>query len=96
MMGIRDQGAEDLQAQIFRISGTYKGKRGPVEFSKEFRALQENDAIELLYADLGSKHRIKRGAISVTKIEVIKAIEEVKDPVILRLILEKDIGLMKE
>lgn len=85
-----------MQAQIFRISGTYKRKCGPVEFSKEFRALREEDAIELLYMDLGSKHRIKRGAISVTKIEVIKSIEEVKDPVILRLAFEENIGLMKE
>lgn len=85
-----------MQAQIFRISGTYKGKRGPVEFSKEVRALQEEDAIELLHTDLGSKHRIRRGAISVTKVEVIKSIEEVKDPVILRLVLEENIGLMKE
>ncbi|MFQ6124360.1 MAG: 50S ribosomal protein L18Ae [Candidatus Heimdallarchaeota archaeon] len=82
--------------QIFRISGIYKGKRGPVEFSKEFRALREEDAIELLYADLGSKHRIKRGAISVRKAEVIKSIEEVKDPVILRLALGEDISFMKE
>ncbi|MFX0195408.1 MAG: 50S ribosomal protein L18Ae [Candidatus Hodarchaeota archaeon] len=91
-----NRGAENLQAQIFRISGTYKGKRGPVEFSKEVRALQEEDAIELLHTDLGSKHRIRRGAISVTKVEVIKSIEEVKDPVILRLVLEENIGLMKE
>lgn len=84
-----------MQAQIFRIIGNYKGKRGPVEFSKEFRALREEDALELLYADLGSNHRIRRGAISVEKIEVIKSLEEVKNPVILRLALEEGGGKLK-
>lgn len=85
-----------LQAQIFRIIGTYRSKRGAVEFSKEFRALREEDAVEQLYTELGSKHRVKRPSISVTKIETIKSIEEVKDPIILRLTIEEDISLSKE
>ena len=85
-----------MQAKIFRIIGTYKSKRGSVEFSKEFRALREEDALEHLYMDLGSKHRLKRASISVVKIETIESMEEVKNPVILRLTLEDDVSLIKE
>jgi len=85
-----------LQAHIFRISGTYRSKRGHIEFSKEFRALREEDAIERLYAELGSKHRIKRTAINLKKIERIESLADVKNALILRLSMETDITLTKE
>ena len=84
-----------LQAYIFRISGTYKSKRGSIEFSKEFRALREEDAVEHLYAELGSKHRIKRAAINVEQIEKVESLEDVKNPLILRLSMGTDITLTK-
>jgi large subunit ribosomal protein LX len=85
-----------LQVHIFRISGTYRSKRGFIEFRKEFRALREEDAIEHLYAELGSKHRIKRAAINVEQIEKLEALEDVKNPLILRLAMGTDITLTKE
>lgn len=85
-----------MQAQIFRISGTYRSKRGLIEFSKEFRALREEDAIEQLYAILGSKHRVKRAAIKVEQIEKVESLEDVENSLILRLSMGTDITLTKE
>ena len=85
-----------LQVQIFRIIGTYKSKRGPVEFNKEFRALREENAIEQLYVEIGSKHRIKRNLISVEKVEKITSLDEITDQFILRLSMSDDVILRKE
>ena len=85
-----------MDAQIYRIMGTYRSKRGDVEFSKEFRATCEDDALEHLYSDLGSNHRVKRASIVVTKIDIIKAMNEVKNPVVLRISIDNDVSLTKE
>ena len=84
-----------LQVQIFRIIGTYKSKRGPVEFNKEFRALREEDAIEQLYAEVGSKHRIKRNLISVKSVEKVTS-NQITNQFILRLSMSDDVKIRKE
>ena len=50
-------------------------------FTKEFRAINEEDIYEKLYSIFGSKHRIKRSQIKVDSIEEI-AEDEVEDPVV--------------
>ena len=39
------------------------------KFSKEIVALKKEDALELVYSDLGSKHKVKRTQIKIEKIE---------------------------
>ncbi len=85
-----------MEVQIYRIMGKYRGKRGAVEFSKEIRATCEDDALEHLYSELGSKHRVKRASIIITKIALIKAMNEVTNPVVLRLTIDNDVSLTKE
>jgi len=76
--------------------GKYRSTRGNVEFTKEFRATSEADAIEYLYSDLGSNHRVKRASIVITKIDIIKEMNEVTNNVVLRLSIDNNISLTKE
>jgi len=58
-----------MEEKTFAIEGAYKEKGGLKKFSKEIKAVNENYATEKTLAIFGSKHRLKRGAISITKIE---------------------------
>ncbi|MFX1597484.1 MAG: 50S ribosomal protein L18Ae [Promethearchaeota archaeon] len=59
----------------FIIKGVFKKKDRTYDFSKLVRALRKEDAIEKIYTDLGSNHRVKRRDIE------IKAIEEIEETV---------------
>ncbi|NPA97727.1 MAG: 50S ribosomal protein L18a [Crenarchaeota archaeon] len=48
------------------------------KFVKEIRAAKLSDAIEKLYSELGSKHKVKRSNIKILKVEEIKP-EEAQD-----------------
>ena len=85
-----------MDAQIYRIMGKYRSIHGAVEFNKEIRATCEEDALELLYSDIGSNHRVKRASIVITKIDIIKKLNEVTTPVVLRLTMDNEVGLTKE
>jgi large subunit ribosomal protein LX len=49
-----------------------------VKFVKEIRALKPEHAIERLYSELGSKHKVKRANIKIVDIVEIKP-EEAED-----------------
>lgn len=57
----------------FIIKGVFRKKDRVYDFSKVVRALRKEDAIEKIYTDLGSNHRVKRRNIE------IKAIEEIEE-----------------
>ena len=48
-------------------------------FQMEVRALREDDAIEIIYNNLGSKHRLKRFEIKIERIEELDY-KRIKDP----------------
>jgi len=41
------------------------------KFVKEIRAVKLSDALEKLYSELGSKHKVKRSNIKILKVEEI-------------------------
>jgi len=75
----------DVSVQIFRIKGQFKYKRRTSNFSKEFCALTEEQAKEKLYSELGSRNRLKRIQIRISKIEKIKP-EEITDPLVQKIV----------
>jgi large subunit ribosomal protein LX len=44
-------------------------------FSSEIRAMKDQDAIERIYTDMGSRHKAKRREIKLTHIEELKSVE---------------------
>ena len=65
----------------YRVQGSFVMGSETQVFTKEFRAINEEDIYEKLYSIFGSKHRIKRSQIKVDSIEEI-AEDEVEDPVV--------------
>ena len=67
--------------KVFRVKGTFIGKREKFPFIKEIRALKEDDAKEIVYSEIGSKHKVKRDHIRIEKIETIDP-KEARSPII--------------
>lgn len=61
-----------VEVKTFRITGEVKKAQATIPFALEIRATKDRDAIESLYADLGSRHKARRREIKVKKIEELK------------------------
>ncbi len=70
-----------MDVKIFRIEGKFRMGDEFNKFVKEVRAVKKEHAIEKIYSELGSKHKVKRFHIIIKKVEEIKP-EEAKDPII--------------
>jgi large subunit ribosomal protein LX len=73
-----------VRASPYRIEGEVR-KRGEVTpFSREVMAVKPEDALELIYSEMGSRHRAKRREISITSVKELKP-EEISDSFIAKL-----------
>jgi len=55
----------------FKIEGEMNLGRERRRFSKEISAPNERVARELLYADLGSRHGLKRSAVTISEVKKV-------------------------
>jgi len=74
------------EVKIFRVIGKITKPNFRTDFEKEVRALKPEQAVEKIYMELGSKHKVKRFHIKILKVEEIKP-EEAEDPIIRKLAL---------
>ncbi|ADC46254.1 ribosomal protein LX RplX [Methanobrevibacter ruminantium M1] len=65
----------------YRVKGSFVMGSETQVFTKELRAIKEEDIYEKLYSIFGSKHRIKRNQIKIDSIEEISD-DEVEDPIV--------------
>ena len=72
------------EVKVFRVIGKIRKPNFQTDFRKEIRALKPEDAVEKVYMLLGSKHRVKRFQISISKVEEIK-LEEIEDIIVKKL-----------
>ncbi|MCW4023051.1 MAG: 50S ribosomal protein L18Ae [archaeon] len=72
------------EVKVYRVSGKISKPNLQTEFSKEIRAIKPEDAVEKVYTLLGSKHRVKRFQMSISKVEEI-GLDEVQDLIIRKL-----------
>jgi len=64
-----------IEVKTFRIAGEVKKPRTTIPFALEIRAMKEQDAIEKVYAEVGSRHKAKRLEIRLKKVEEVKPVE---------------------
>jgi len=74
------------EVKVFRVIGEIRKPNFQTDFCKEVRALKPEDAVEKIYMELGSKHRVKRFQIKVVKVEEI-SLEEIESPLVKKLTL---------
>lgn len=58
--------------KIFRIKGSFRKSNSKLNFTKEIKASSESRAVEIIYSDLGSRHRVKRNMITLDEVEEIE------------------------
>ena len=63
------------EVKTFRIKGEVKKPRTTIPFAVELRATKEQDAIDTVYTDMGSRHKARRLEIKLVKIEELKTSE---------------------
>lgn len=76
-----------MEVKVYLIKGVFERNGKREEFRKEYRAVKKEDALELVYSEIGSKHRVKRNKIWIESVEEIRP-EEARDPVVKKLSLE--------
>lgn len=72
--------------KVFRVMGEIRKPNLRTNFKKEVRALKPEHAIEKVYMELGSKHRVKRFQIKIHAVEEVPP-DEIEDPLIRKLTL---------
>ena len=72
------------EVKVFRVIGKIRKPNFQTDFRKEVRALKPEDAVEKVYMLLGSKHRVKRFQIKISKVEEI-ALEDIEDNIMKKL-----------
>lgn len=70
-----------MKTKVFRITGKFRMGENMQPFTKEYQAISKENVIEKIYADIGSKHKVKRGKIKIKEVKEIKP-EEAEDAVI--------------
>ena len=66
------------EVKVFRVIGKIRKPNFQTEFRKEVRALKPEDAVEKVYMELGSKHRVRRFQMTISKVEELSP-EEIED-----------------
>jgi large subunit ribosomal protein LX len=71
--------------QIYRIRGWFKQGLFKQKFTRDILALKKEQALERVYSDVGSRHRLTRNEIHIEDAVEVKA-EEVTDPRVLSML----------
>ena len=74
--------------KVFRVTGEIKKPNLVTPFAKEVLALKPEHAVERVYAEIGSKHRVKRYYMRITKIEEVLP-EEIENPILKKIVTEE-------
>ncbi|MCG2827760.1 50S ribosomal protein L18Ae [Methanothermobacter sp. K4] len=74
-----------MKTKIFRVKGRFQMGDKLQPFTKELKAIKEEEIYERLYSEFGSKHRVPRSKVMIEEIEEISP-EEVEDPVVRALV----------
>ncbi|HEY4675469.1 MAG TPA: 50S ribosomal protein L18Ae [Candidatus Bathyarchaeia archaeon] len=80
------------KVKVFRVLGEIRKPNLQTPFKKEVIALKPEHAVEKVYAELGSKHRVKRFQIKIVKVEEVLP-EEIDNPLLKKMVTgEEEVG----
>jgi large subunit ribosomal protein LX len=71
--------------KIFRVTGKIYKPNLKTDFVREMIAEKPEHAEEKVYAEIGSRHRVKRCHMKVIKVEEIPA-EEIENPILKKIV----------
>lgn len=73
--------------KVFRVTGKIYKPNLTTDFVKELVADKAEHAQEKVYAEIGSRHRVKRCHMKVTNVEEVKP-EEIENPILKKMVTE--------
>jgi len=73
------------KVKVFRVTGEIRKPNLKTPFKKEVLADKPDHAVEKVYAEIGSKHRVKRFHIKILKVEEVSP-EEIENPVLKKMV----------
>jgi len=71
--------------KAFRVTGEIKKPNLATPFAKELLADKSTHAVERVYSEIGSRHRVKRVHIKISEVREVQA-DEIEDPVLKKLV----------
>ncbi len=85
-------GRKMVTLKVFKVTGEICKPNLKTPFTKEILALKSEHAVERVYSELGSKHRVKRHHIKISGVEEIPA-EKIENPLLKKLVTgEENVG----
>jgi large subunit ribosomal protein LX len=72
--------------KVFKVTGKIYKPNLVTDFVREMLADKPEHAEERVYAEIGSRHRVKRCHMKVTKIEEVSP-EEIKNPILKKMVI---------
>jgi large subunit ribosomal protein LX len=78
--------------KVFRVTGEIRKPNLKTVFKKELVADKPEHALEKVYAELGSKHRVKRVHIKIVSVEEVPP-DKIENPLLKKLVVgEEKVG----
>lgn len=74
--------------KVFRVTGEISKPNLMTSFAKEVIAAKPEHAVEKVYAEIGSKHRVKRFHIKILDIEEVSP-KEIENPILKKIVTEE-------
>ena len=71
--------------KVFRVTGQIRKPNLNTQFKKEVIAAKPEHAVEKVYAEIGSKHRVKRFYMKIFKVEEVP-VEEIENPILKKIV----------
>ena len=74
-----------IKVKVFRVTGEINKPKLKTPFAKEVIVDKPEHAVEKVYAEIGSKHRVKRFQIKIAKVEEVPT-EEIENPLLKKIV----------
>jgi len=71
--------------KVFRVTGEINKPKLKTPFAKEVIVDKPEHAVEKVYAEIGSKHRVKRFQIKIVNVEEVP-VEEIENPILKKIV----------
>ncbi len=73
--------------KVFKVTGKIFKPNLTTDFVRELVADKPEHAKERIFAEIGSRHRVKRCHMKVTKVEEVP-VEEIQNPILKKMVAE--------
>ena len=74
--------------KAFKVTGQISKPRLKTPFARELLADKSEHAVEKVYAEIGSRHRVKRCHIKIIEVKEISA-DQIENPILKKIVAEQ-------